>query len=98
MHVLYGISLTKQSDKVTSKKPRDNHVFSYFFSAERPPKVDFDKIPREITVKAGKNIDIDIPYQGRALTFLFLENLRRDTEPQATDCQFYGLAQRTSIL
>ena len=34
------------------------------FTAEIAPQVDHDKIPRELTVKAGKDVDIDIPYKG----------------------------------
>ena len=33
---------------------------------QRAPKVDKDKIPREITVKAGKPVEVDIPYIGTA--------------------------------
>ena len=29
-----------------------------------PPKVNIDLVPREIVVKAGKNIEVDIPYTG----------------------------------
>lgn len=30
----------------------------------RPPNVNLDAIPREITVKAGKKVALDIPYTG----------------------------------
>ena len=38
------------------------------FTAERPPKVDQDAVPRELIVKAGKNAEVAIPYTGK-LTF-----------------------------
>jgi len=33
-------------------------------SAQKPPKVDLDKIPRELTLKAGKDLELEIPYTG----------------------------------
>ncbi|KAK2158172.1 hypothetical protein LSH36_175g03003 [Paralvinella palmiformis] len=32
--------------------------------AQKPPKVDLDKIPRELTLKAGKDLELEIPYTG----------------------------------
>lgn len=46
--------------------------------AEVPPKVDIDKIPREITVRAGKTVDLDIPYTGKYLSsviYIFIINV-----------------------
>lgn len=31
----------------------------------KPPNVNVDFVPREIKVKAGKNIEIEIPYTGQ---------------------------------
>lgn len=30
--------------------------------------MDLDKVPRELTVKAGKDVDIEIPYTGMYIT------------------------------
>ena len=35
------------------------------FTARKPPKIDFDKVPRELTVKAGKDVEIEVPYVGK---------------------------------
>ena len=37
-------------------------------TAEKAPKVDHDKVPRELTVIAGKDVDIEIPYTGKKHT------------------------------
>lgn len=34
-------------------------------TAEKAPKVNKDQIPREITVKAGKDVEVEIPYVGK---------------------------------
>ena len=37
------------------------------FLAEKPPKIDEEQVPREITVRAGQPLEIDIPYKGMYL-------------------------------
>ena len=37
----------------------------FCFAAERAPTVDLDLCPREITVRAGKPVDVEIQYQGK---------------------------------
>ena len=44
-------------------------LFVIFFEnlvslGRRPPSVNLDAIPREITVKAGKKVALEIPYTG----------------------------------
>lgn len=39
---------------------------------QRPPVVNLDAIPREITVKAGRRVDLEIPYTGNLLFFHLL--------------------------
>jgi len=36
-----------------------------FVAGQRPPYVNLDAIPREITVKAGRRVDLEIPYTGK---------------------------------
>ena len=42
-------------------------------SARRPPKIDLDKVPRELTVKAGKDVEIEVPYVGKRSTSLLTQ-------------------------
>jgi len=39
---------------------------------QRPPVVNLDAIPREITVKAGRRVDLEIPYTGKSMKFLII--------------------------
>ena len=41
---------------------------------QRPPVVNLDAIPREITVKAGRRVDLEIPYTGKFVFFRFFNN------------------------
>ncbi len=43
---------------------RDFWLWLIVFSAEKPPKIDEDQVPREITVRAGQPFEIDVPYKG----------------------------------
>jgi len=36
---------------------------------QRPPVVNLDAIPREITVKAGRRVDLEIPFTGEFVCF-----------------------------
>ena len=36
-----------------------------FVVGQRPPVVNLDAIPREITVRAGRRVDLEIPYTGK---------------------------------
>ena len=57
------------------------YIFPLSVSAERPPKVEFDKVPREITLKAGKDLELEIPYEGmNSLLFLCIPLLITCTE------------------
>lgn len=40
-------------------------MLNVWFSGCKPPSVNVDFVPREIKVKAGKNIEIEIPYTGQ---------------------------------
>jgi len=41
-----------------------------FVVGQRPPYVNLDAIPREITVKAGRRVDLEIPYTGKFACYL----------------------------
>jgi len=36
-----------------------------FVIGQRPPVVNLDAIPREITVRAGRRVDLEIPFTGK---------------------------------
>lgn len=40
---------------------------AWCLTAEQAPSVDMDKVPREITVKAGKDVEFEIPYKGKSI-------------------------------
>jgi len=42
-----------------------------FVAGQRPPYVNLDAIPREITVKAGRRVYLEIPYTGKFVYCLF---------------------------
>jgi hypothetical protein len=31
----------------------------------KAPQIDYDKVPREITVRAGKDVEVEVPFAGR---------------------------------
>ena len=39
--------------------------FTLPVAAFRVPTIDHDKVPREITVRAGQAVDIEVPYSGQ---------------------------------
>jgi len=53
-----------------------NTIVSY--SGRRPPLINLEAVPREITVKAGKSVALQIPYTGRYNTFINVSFIKKD--------------------
>lgn len=53
------------------------YLFSFFFEfeGEKLPRIDASKIPKIIKVKAGKDVELEIPYKCKLSIFFILSHI-----------------------
>lgn len=42
-----------------------NVMLYFFFIVPKPPKVDFSRVPKEVILKVGERLQLDIPFVGK---------------------------------
>ena len=40
-----------------------NEIFNGFFSGEKAPRIDASRFPKSVTIKAGRPLDLEIPFE-----------------------------------